>query len=120
MEQEQRWEEGQTEDAEIVMVAYGTSSRVAKSALQRARKEGLKVGLLRPITLWPFPKKGFDQLGDQVKAFLDIEMNILGQMRDDVILADGNRHPVEFYGEYWDNINELKIVEKLKEMAEKY
>ena len=41
-------------------------------------------------------------------------------MRDDVILADGNRHPVEFYGEYWDNINELKIVEKLKEMAEKY
>ena len=120
MEQEQRWEEVQTEDAEIVMVAYGTSSRVAKSALQRARKEGLKVGLLRPITLWPFPKKGFDQLGDQVKAFLDIEMNILGQMRDDVILADGNRHPVEFYGEYWDNINELKIVEKLKEMAEKY
>ena len=120
MEQEQRWEEVQTEDAEIVMVAYGTSSRVAKSALQRARKEGLKVGLLRPITLWPFPKKGFDQLGDRVKAFLDIEMNILGQMRDDVILADGNRHPVEFYGEYWDNINELKIVEKLKEMAEKY
>ena len=47
-------------------------------------------------------------------------MNILGQMRDDIILADGNRHPVELYNEYWDNINEIKIVEKLREMADRY
>lgn len=119
-EEEQRWECVQTEDAEFVIVAYGTSSRVAKSAVIRARKEGIKAGLLRPITLWPYPKKAFDALGDQVKAFLDVEMNILGQMKDDIILADGNQHPVEFYNEYWDNINEIKIVEKLREMAEKY
>lgn len=119
-ENEQRWESVQTEDAEFVIVAYGTSARVAKSAVIRARKEGIKVGLLRPITLWPFPKKGFAELGDQVKAFLDVEMNILGQMRDDIILADENTHPVELYNEYWDNINEIKIVEKLREMADRY
>ena len=119
-ETEQRWESVLTEDAEIVMVAYGTSARVAKSAIMKARKEGIKLGLIRPITLWPFPKKAFDELGDQVKAFLDIERNILGQMKDDVILTDGNRHPVEFYGEYWDNISEVKILEKVKEMLKKY
>ena len=119
-ETEQRWEEVQTEDAEIVIVAYGISSRVAKSAVIRARKEGLKVGLLRPISLWPYPKKAFDGLGSQVKAFLDVEMNILGQMKDDIILATGNKYPVEFYGEYWNIIDERKIVAKVKEMIEKY
>lgn len=119
-EEEQRWETVQTEDAEFVLVAYGTSARVAKSAVIRARREGIKAGLIRPITLWPYPKKAFAELGDQVKAFLDVEMNILGQMRDDIILADGNSHPVELYSEYWDNINEIKIVEKLREMADRY
>ena len=119
-ENEQRWESVQTEDAEIVLVAYGISSRVCKSAVIRARKEGIKLGLLRPITLWPFPKKAFAELGPQVKAFLDVEMNILGQMQDDIILADGNRHPVEFYGEYWHTIDENKILAKVKEMLEKY
>ena len=117
---EQRWESVQTEDAEIVLVAYGISSRVAKSAVIRARKEGIKLGLIRPITLWPYPKKAFEALGPQVKAFLDIEMNILGQMTDDIILADGNKHPVEFYGEYWHLIDENKIVAKAKEMLAKY
>ena len=119
-EEEQRWESVQTEDAEFILVAYGTSARVAKSAVIRARKEGIEAGLIRPITLWPYPEKAFAELGDQVKAFLDVEMNILGQMKDDIILADGNRHPVELYSEYWDNINEIKIVEKLKEMADRY
>ena len=119
-EDEQRWEEVETEDAEIIIVAYGTSSRVAKSAVTRARKEGIKLGLIRPITLWPFPEKAFSNAGSQVKAYLDVEMNILGQMKDDIILADGNRHPVEFYGEYWDNINEIKIVDKVKEMLARY
>ncbi len=119
-ENEQRWESVQTEDAEIVVVAYGVSSRVAKSAVIRARKEGVKLGLIRPITLWPYPKKAFDALGPQVKALLDVEMNILGQMKDDVVLATGNRLPVEFYGEYWHVIDEKKIVAKAKEMLEKY
>ena len=118
--EEQRWESVQADDAEIVMVAYGTSARVAKSAIVRARKEGIKLGLIRPITLWPFPKKAFDELGGQVKAILDVERNILGQMKDDVILATGNKLPVEFYGEYWDNMSEIKIVEIAKEMLSKY
>ena len=118
--EEQRWEEVETEDAEIVIVAYGTSARVAKSAIARARKEGIKLGMIRPITLWPFPKKAFDGLGPQVKGILDVERNILGQMKDDVILADENRHPVEFYGEYWDNTSEFKIVEIAKEMLKRY
>ena len=71
---------------------------MAKSAVIRARKEGIKLGLIRPITLWPYPKKAFEALGPQVKAFLDIEMNILGQMTDDIILADGNKHPVASIG----------------------
>lgn len=119
-EQEQRWESVQTEDAEIVLVAYGISSRVAKSAVMIARKEGIKLGLIRPITLWPFPKKAFDELGEQVKGFLDIEMNILGQMKDDVILATGNKRPVEFYGEYWNLIDEDKIISHVKDMLAKY
>ena len=118
-ENEQRWENFYTDDADIVIVAYGTSSRIAKSAVLRARKEGIKVGLLRPITLWPYPKKAFDQL-PHVKAFLDVEMNILGQMKDDIILADGNRRPVEFFGSYWDPINEFELAEKAREMAERY
>ena len=120
--EEQRWECVQTEDAEIVMVAYGTSARVAKSAIAIARKEGVKLGLLRPITLWPFPQKAFDELeaGGKVKAILDVERNILGQMKDDIVLATGNRIPVEFYGEYWDNMNEFKIVEYVKEMLGRY
>ena len=117
---EQRWEEVKTEDAEIVIVAYGISSRVAKSAIIRARKEGVKLGLIRPITLWPYPKKAFEKLGPQVKALLDVEMNILGQMTDDVILASGNKLPVEFYGEYWRVIDEKKIVAIAKDLLAKY
>lgn len=118
-ENEQRWENFYTDDADIVIVAYGTSSRIAKSAVLRARKEGIKVGLLRPITLWPYPKNAFDQL-PHVKAFLDAEMNILGQMKDDIILADKNRRPVEFFGSYWDPINEFELAAKAREMAERY
>ncbi len=119
-EEEQRWEEVMTDDAEIVIVAYGISSRVAKSAIIRAREEGIKLGMIRPVTLWPYPKKAFEKLGPQVKAFLDIEMNILGQMTDDVVLASGNKLPVEFYGEYWSVIDENKIIERVKEMLKKY
>lgn len=90
---EQRWECVCTEDAEIVLVAYGISSRVSKEAVKVARRRGMKLGLIRPITLWPFPKKAFDALGEQVKGFLCVEMSILGQMRDDVVLACGNRRP---------------------------
>ena len=119
-ENEQRWESVNTEDAEIVLVAYGISSRVSKSAVKMARAQGMKLGLIRPITLWPFPQKAFDALGEQVKGFLTVEMNILGQMADDVILACGNRCPVESYGEFSEVPSEKKILDIAAEILKKH
>lgn len=116
---EQQWESVETNDAEIILVAYGISARVCKSAIRIARSCGLKLGLIRPITLWPFPKKAFNDLGDQVKAFLCVEMSILGQMRDDVILACGNRKPVSVYSEFANVPVEETIIERAKELLEK-
>lgn len=117
---EQRWESVCTEDAEIVLVAYGISSRVSKEAVKVARRRGMKLGLIRPITLWPFPKKAFDALGEQVKGFLCVEMSILGQMRDDVVMACGNRRPVEDYGEFANVPSVDVILEMAGEMLKKY
>lgn len=117
---EQRWESVGIEDAEIVLVAYGISSRVSKSAVKIARSEGVKLGLIRPITLWPFPQKAFSQVGNKVKGYLTVEMNILGQMVDDVVLACGNRHPVEFYGEFSNVPSEKIIIDRATEMLKKY
>jgi len=117
---EQRWECVSTEDAEIVLVAYGISSRVSKEAVKLARKNGVKLGLIRPITLWPFPKKAFDALGTQVRAFLTVEMSILGQMVDDVILATGNSRPVEYYGEFANVPSSDVILERVDELLKKY
>ena len=98
--EQQRWECLRTADAEIILVAYGISSRVCKQAVKDGRAEGLKLGLIRPITLWPFPSRAFEKSGPQVKGFLSVEMNILGQMTDDIILATGGRYPVKYYGEF--------------------
>jgi 2-oxoglutarate ferredoxin oxidoreductase subunit alpha len=118
-ENEQRYEAVQTEDAEIVLVAYGISSRIAKAAVKQARAEGFKLGLIRPITLWPFPQKAFDELGDQVEGFLTIEMNILAQMSDDVLLACKHKKPVENYCEF-DEVPSVKtVLERAKAMLGK-
>ena len=94
---EQRWTEYLTDDAEIVVVGFGSAGRIAQTAVQQARRDGLKVGLLRPITLWPFPEERLSALADQVSAFLVVEMNA-GQMVNDVRLAAGGQVPVMFYG----------------------
>ena len=96
-ENEQRSEAFMLDDAEIVVVAFGASSRVARSAVVAAREEGIKVGLLRPITLWPFPTKAIEDALSHAKAFLSVEMN-MGQMVDDVRLAVNGRAAVDFYG----------------------
>ena len=83
---EVRFEAINTDDAELILTAYGTSARVCKSAMALARKEGMKVGLIRPITLWPFPKEIFSDLADRVKNFLVLEMS-LGQYVEDVQLS---------------------------------
>ncbi|HWR06145.1 3-methyl-2-oxobutanoate dehydrogenase subunit VorB [Sporomusa sp.] len=94
---EPRWEEINTEDAELVLVAYGITSRIAHSAMDKARQEGMKVGLLRPITLWPFPVQPFAKLAKTTKAFLTLELSA-GQMVEDVMLATKQLKPVYFYG----------------------
>jgi 2-oxoglutarate ferredoxin oxidoreductase subunit alpha len=96
-ETEQRAEEYLVDDAEIVIVAFGASSRVSRSAIDKARKEGIKVGLIRPITLWPFPEKVIWKHTAHTKVFLSVEMN-MGQMVDDIKLACRCAKPVEFYG----------------------
>ena len=96
-EKEQRAETFMCDDAEIVVVAFGASSRVARSAVVAAREAGVKAGLLRPITLWPFPTQAIERTIPNAKAYLSVEMN-MGQMVDDVRLAVNGRAPVEFYG----------------------
>ena len=95
--EEQRAETYLTDDAEIVVVAFGASARIAHSAVVSARAEGIKAGLVRPITLWPFPVDTVRETLPHAKAYLSVEMN-MGQMVDDVRLAVAGRAPVEFFG----------------------
>jgi len=85
------------EDAEYVVVGFGTAGRIALSAVRAAREQGHKIGLLRPISLSPFPTKAVDELADRVKGFLVVEMSN-GQMLDDITSIVARRVPVEFYG----------------------
>ncbi len=94
---EQRAEEYLTDDAELIIVAYGASSRVSRSAIDMARAEGIKVGMIRPITLWPYPVDCIEKNVDHAKSFLCVEMS-MGQMVDDVRLAVNGRKPVNFFG----------------------
>jgi 2-oxoglutarate ferredoxin oxidoreductase subunit alpha len=90
-------ESAHMDDAEIAVVAFGTAARIAKSAISIVRQEGLKVGLIRPITLFPFPEKVIAKAAEKVAHVLVVEMN-LGQMVEDVRLAVNGRTPVSFYG----------------------
>lgn len=94
---EVRAEEYMLEDAEYVIAAYGTIARVAKTAIAALRRDGVKVGLIRPITLWPFPNRSFEKAAERVKGMLGVEMS-MGQMVEDVRLAVNGKCPVEFYG----------------------
>lgn len=96
-ENEIRYEEFEIEDAEIIVVAYGTMARIVKTVIESARKEGIKVGLFRPITLWPFPYERLSQISKHVKNLLTVEMSY-GQMVEDVKLAVNGKSNVEFYG----------------------
>ncbi len=96
-EQEVRYEETGTEDAEYLFVAYGLSARICQKAMELARKKSIKAGLFRPITLYPYPYDRLNQIADKVKMLLSVELNA-GQMVEDVRLAVNGKKPVEFYG----------------------
>jgi 2-oxoglutarate/2-oxoacid ferredoxin oxidoreductase subunit alpha len=94
---ETRWAGEHLEDADLVIVAYGTAARVARTAITRARESGLKAGLFRPITLWPFPEAALRKVADQARGFLVVEMSA-GQMIEDVRLSVDGVRPVAFHG----------------------
>jgi len=94
---ELRYEELYTEDAELVIVAFGTAARVAQTAVKRLRKDNIPIGLFRPISLWPFPYKRLGELADRVPTFLSVEMNA-GQMIHDVREAVGRNVKLDFFG----------------------
>jgi 2-oxoglutarate ferredoxin oxidoreductase subunit alpha len=94
---EQRHAAYKLEDAKIAVAAYGSAARVCRRAVDVARDEGIPAGLLRPISLWPFPVKAFEEVAARVDAFLVVEMS-LGQMIEDVRLATKCSRPVHFYG----------------------
>ena len=98
-ENETRWEAVNTEGCQVLFVAYGTPSRIARAAIRLLEKEGIKAGLLRPITLWPFPGKALKEaaMQDSVKAVVDVELS-MGQMIDDVKIALEGCRPVSFVG----------------------
>ena len=111
-EKECRWEEIALDDAELIFVAYGTPARIAISAIENLRKQGIKAGIFRPITVWPFPSKQLRKLAErpQVKLVLDLEL-CLGQMLDDVNLAIEGCKPVRFYGRTGGSIPTVSEVE---------
>ena len=89
----------QVEDAEVIVTAYGSTARIVRSAIALARAEGIKAGMVRPITVWPFPSKVMHDAAcrEQVKGVLTVEMSA-GQMVEDVRLAVDGGKPVDFYG----------------------
>jgi len=92
-----RYEEYMLDDAEIVVIAYGTTARIAKGAIKRVRKDGVKAGLLRPITLWPFPRKALADLATRIRQFVVFEMST-GQMLEDVQIALAGKADIVFHG----------------------
>ena len=117
-EKEVRWDMKDCEDAELVITAYGTPARIALTAIDILRAEGYKVGLFRPITIWPFPEKALHDLAakDHVKVFLDTEMSSTGQMIDDVRLAVEGQKPIHYTGRAG---GVLPAVEEIVEAAKK-
>lgn len=116
-ENEQRSESLYTENADFIVVAYGTMARIALSAVKEARAKGIKVGMIRPITLWPFPEKPFNDTVDKTRMYLTVEMS-MGQMIEDVKLVVNGRTPVEFFGRAGGIVpSSEEVLEKIMEIA---
>jgi 2-oxoglutarate/2-oxoacid ferredoxin oxidoreductase subunit alpha len=113
---EQRYELVNMDGAELVIVAYGTMSRICRSAIEILKEEGIHVGLLRPITIWPYPEKAFNEIPESVKGILTCELST-GQMLDDVKIANNGKLPVGFFGRTGGMLPEPEeIVKAVKDM----
>ena len=112
------FEEYQMEDAEIILVSYGISSRIARSAVEKARKSGIKAGLFRPKTLFPFPEEALKNIANKRECkFLSVEMSN-GQMLEDIVLAIGCSRPVELVNRMGGNLVDVEIItQKIVEVA---
>ncbi len=107
------------EDADIIVTAYGTVARIIKNVIKMAEKEGIKVGLIRPITLYPFPTAAYEKYADTPKAFLSVELSA-GQMVEDVRLAINGKCPVHFYGRTGGVIpSQIEILNEIKKILNK-
>ncbi|MEG3225119.1 MAG: 3-methyl-2-oxobutanoate dehydrogenase subunit VorB [Methanobacteriales archaeon Met13] len=116
-ENEVDFEEFHTDDADIILVAYSISSRIARSAVDQARNEGLKAGLFRPKTLFPFPAKQLKKIAQRDCQFISVEMSN-GQMQEDILLAIGCQRPVELVSRMGGNLMDQKsIIDKIKELS---
>ena len=114
---EARWEEHRTEDADLIVVGFGIVSRVLRSAVDDARKQGIRVGLFRPITLWPFPSKALEAVALRAGKVLVVELSN-GQMVEDVRLALNGQRPVEFYGRVGGNVPTVEeLLAKVEEQV---
>ena len=110
-------EQYEVDDAEIVVVAYGVAARIVRSAVARARQQGIKVGWIRPITLWPFPTEQISRAAEDLKVFLTVEMSC-GQMVEDVKLAVAGKAPVLFYGRAGGEVPTVEqVFEKIKDLT---
>ena len=115
-----RFEEVETSDADLVLVGYGIVARILKSVVRLARAEGLRVGLVRPITLYPFPKEPIGELAQTASAFLAVELST-GQMVEDVRLAVNGRKPVEFYGRAGGSVPSAEeVLGVVRKIAKRY
>jgi pyruvate/2-oxoacid:ferredoxin oxidoreductase alpha subunit len=108
-EQEERYELYRAEDAEVLLVGYGIVSRVLRSAVDEARAQGVRAGLFRPITLWPFPSRPLAQVAARCRTVLVVELST-GQMVEDVRLAINGKVPVEFYGRVGGNVPSVEEI----------
>ena len=116
-ENEIRYEEMQTEDAEYLIVAFGSAARITQKAIERCRAKGIRVGMLRPVTLWPFPTTAVCELSRRMKSILSVEINA-GQMIDDIRLAVQGQAPVHHFGRMGGVVpTPDEIVEAVKRMV---
>ena len=117
---ETRCEQYHVDDADIVVVAYGISARIVRGAVTKARKEGIKVGWIRPITLWPFPYEQINKAADEMKIFLTVELSC-GQMVEDVKLAVAGKAPVVFFGRTGGGVPTVEdVLNQIRQLAIKH